>query len=131
MTLREPENTDVDRPTLDSGVHVRDSERAPASSWQILMVTILVVAILCVFFYGLTSQRVEVAGSTPPPATQTNLTSTEQQKTKVGTTGQAPAPANPQGATRQQQPQKTDATPTNGRGGQNEVQPPTAPQKNQ
>lgn len=62
MSFEDPATPD--RPTLDSGVHVRDTERAPASAWQIGMAAVLVIAILCVFFYGLTSQRQVVAGNT-------------------------------------------------------------------
>ncbi len=129
MSFEDPATPD--RPMLDSGVHVRDSERAPATAWQIGMAAVLIIAILCVFFYGLTSQRQQVAGSTPSSAQATNVPATDQQKHNVGTTGAAPKPENPPGATRQQQPQKTDAAPAGARGGQNEVQPPTAPQKNQ
>lgn len=129
MSFEDPAKPDL--PVLDSGVHVRDSERAPASAWQIGMAAVLVIAILCVFFYGLTSQRQQVAGSTAPSAQATNVPSTEQHKQTVGTTGAAPKPENPPGAPRQQQPQKTDATPPGARGGQNAVQPPSAPQKNQ
>jgi hypothetical protein len=129
MSFEDP--TTPDRPTLDSGVHVRDTERAPATAWQIAMAAVLVIAILCVFFYGLTNQRQQVAGSTAPSAQATNVPSTEQQKQSVGTTGAAPKPENPPGATRQQQPQKTDAIPPGARGGGNAVQPPSAPQKNQ
>ena len=135
MTFHEPENsTDIDRPIVDSGVHVRDTEHAPASSTQITLVAVLVVAILCVFFYGLTSQRQEVAGASAP-AQQAQHVPPAQTQQKPSTTGQgsgeAPNPGNPQGAPRQQQPQKTEATPANQRGGQNQVPPPTAPQKNQ
>jgi len=92
----QPDNDPGDQTTFDSGVHVRDSERAPATAWQITLTAVLVIAILCVFFYGLTNQRVEVAGSTPPPPQQTNVPSTEKQNQNAGTTGQAPNPDNPQ-----------------------------------
>ena len=133
----------VEPKIVDSGVHVRDSERAPATGAQMTLVAAVIVAILTVFFYGLNSQRNEATGPTaastgaskqaenvPPPETQP----------KASTTGQAakdaPNPKNPQGATRQQQPQKTEgqsgAQPQSN-GGQNVAQPPTAPQpqKNQ
>jgi hypothetical protein len=131
MALQEPDNAHPDQPREDGSIHIRDTERAPASTWQIVMVSALVIAILCVFFYGLTSQRIEVAGSTPPPASQTNVPATEQQKQTVGTTGQAPNPGNPPGATRQQQPQKANPTTTPQNGGQNAVQPPAAPRTDQ
>ena len=129
---REPE-------IVDSGVHVRDSERAPATGVQMTLVAALIVAILCVFFYGLNSQRNEAEG----PATASAGSSQQAQnappaqtQSKAQTTGQAaksdaPNPKNPPGATRQQQPQKTNATPPSQNGGQNAAQPATAPQKNQ
>lgn len=63
MSLPDPENTRIDHPRTDSGIHIRDSERAPATPWQIFVAGLLVIAILCVFFYGLTEQRTEVAGA--------------------------------------------------------------------
>ena len=120
-------------------MHVRDSERAPATGVQMTLVAALIVAILCVFFYGLNSQRNEADG----PATASAVSSQQAQnappaqtQTKAQTTGQAaksdaPNPKNPPGATRQQQPQKTNATPPSQNGGQNAAQPATAPQKNQ
>jgi hypothetical protein len=126
MTIQEPEHVNPDHAAVDSGIHVRDSEAAPANGWQITMVGILIVAILCVFFYGLTSQRQEVAGPSAPAQQATNVPSSQTQKTP-STTGQGaketPNPKNPPGATRQQQPQKAS--------GQNATQPPSAPQKNQ
>ena len=68
MSMLEPENTRLDRPTVDSGVYVRDTHDAPATLWQMLITGLLVIAILCVFFYGVTSQREEVTG---PPQQQT------------------------------------------------------------
>jgi len=121
---------------LDSGVHVRDSERAPATGAQTTLVAILVVAILSVFFYGLNSQRNETTGPAAPSGAQQaqNVPPAETQK-KAETTGQggseAPNPKNPQGQPRAQQPQKTDAASPNQSGGQNAAQPATAPQKNQ
>ena len=111
MSFEDPATRD--RPVLDSGVHVHDSERAPATAWQIGMVAVLLIAILSVFFYGLTSQRQEVAGSTAPSAQATNVPAptqpkqaATQPKQNAGTTGAAPKAENPPGATRQQQPQK-------------------------
>ena len=129
---REPE-------IVDSGVHVRDSEHAPATGVQMTLVAALIVAILCVFFYGISSQRNE----SPGPATASSGSSQQAQnvppaqtQTKAQTTGQAakgdaPNPKNPPGATRQQQPQKTNAAPPSQNGRQNAAQPATAPQKNQ
>jgi len=125
MSVKDP--APPGRPVLDSGVRVRDSERSPASAWQIGMAAVLVIAILCVFFYGLTSQRQEVAGSAAPSTQAANMPAASQQKQNAGTTGAAPRPESPPGATRQQQPQKTDATPPGARGGQNAAQSPTAP----
>lgn len=65
MALPEPDNTRTDHARLDSGVHVRDTERAPATGWQIFVTSLLVLAILVVFFYGLTEQRVYIAGVQP------------------------------------------------------------------
>jgi hypothetical protein len=95
MSFEDPARPD--RPIIDSGVHVRDSERAPASAWQIGMAAVLVIAILCVFFYGLTSQRQEVAGNTQP---HTNVAAPLGHAAE--TTGQGPsqgtssAPSGPQ-----------------------------------
>lgn len=116
MAPQQPENAQTDHPVEDSGIHVRDTERAPASAWQIVTAAVLVVAILCVFFYGITNQRVQVAGSTPPPPTQTNVPQTEQLKQNVGTTGQAPTPENPQ-----EQPKAAAPQP---KGGDQNTQPP-------
>jgi len=120
MSMQQPEPPD--HPIEDSGIHVRDSERAPATGWQITMAGLLIVAILCVFFYGLTNQRQEVAG--PQPAQQAQNVPPPQTQQKPATTGQGGTPAqnaaNPQGAPRQQAPQKA--------GDQNAAQPQTAPQ---
>ena len=91
MSFEDPARPD--RTTFDSGVHVRHSERAPATAWQIGMVALLVIAILCVFFYGLTSQRQEVAGNTEP---HTSVAAPLGHATE--TTGQSPAtaPSGPQ-----------------------------------
>jgi len=70
MSLPEPENTHIDRPIEDSGIYIRDSERASITTWQVFITSLLVIAILCVFFYGLTEQRVEVAGA---PQEQSNI----------------------------------------------------------
>jgi len=87
MSLPEPENTQIDRPIEDSGIHVRDTERASITTWQVFITSLLVIAILCVFFYGLTEQRVEVAGA---PQQQSNIAA------PVAQNGQKPAagPAN-------------------------------------
>jgi hypothetical protein len=134
MAMDEPRKTPNEPEIIDSGVHVRDSETAAASGFQMTMVGILIVAILCVFFYGLNSQRQEVAGSGPPSQQAQNVPPPQTQP-KASTTGQAaneaPNPKNPEGAPRQQQPQKTNATPPQQNGGQNAAQPATAPQKNQ
>lgn len=63
MSLPDPENTRIDHPTTDSGIHIRDSDQAPATPWQMFVAALVVIAILCVFFYGLTEQRTEVAGA--------------------------------------------------------------------
>ena len=96
MSLPDPENTRIDHPIEDSGIHIRDTERAPASLWQMTIAALLVITILVIFFYGLTSQREEVAGVQPPAPTITNpsgqLNVSEQaQKPKAPatTTGQA------------------------------------------
>lgn len=123
MSIEQPEP--VDHPIEDSGIHVRDSEHAPATGWQITMVGLLIVAILCVFFYGLTNQREEVAG--PQPTQQAESVPPAQTQQKPATTGQGGTPAqnaaNPQGAPRQQPAQKA--------GDQNAAQPQTAPQSQQ
>jgi hypothetical protein len=87
MSLPESENTQIDRPIEDSGIHVRDTERASITTWQVFITSLLVIAILCVFFYGLTEQRVEVAGA---PQQQSNIAA------PVAQNGQKPAagPAN-------------------------------------
>jgi len=90
MSFEDPAKPD--HPVIDSGVHVRDAERAPATAWQIGMVAVLVVAILCVFFYGLTSQRQEVAGNT---AAHTNVAAPLGHDSE--TTGQGTATTAPSG----------------------------------
>ena len=77
-----------DRPVIDSGVQVRDSERAPATAWQVGMAAVLIVAIFGVFFYGMASQREQVAGSTARAAVATNIPAPTQPN--AGTTGSAP-----------------------------------------
>lgn len=89
MTFPEPENTRVDQPIEDSGIHVRDTERAPVTLWQMLITGLLVVAILTIFFYGVTEQRQEVTGpqqqqtatSVPPAQTDSQPASTTGQGT--------------------------------------------------
>jgi hypothetical protein len=135
MAVEEPEIVNVETPVVDSGIHVADPEDTPASGWQITLAAVLVVAILSVFFYGVSNQRLEVAGSTPsqqatnvPPAQTAPTKTASKQAAKPSTTGQAPhedapKPGNPPGAPRQQQPQKADS--------QNAAKPASAPQKNQ
>jgi hypothetical protein len=91
MSLPDPENTQIDRPIEDSGIHIRDTERAPITTWQIFITSLLVIAILCVFFYGLTEQRVEVAGA---PQHNANIASPLGQDRQAAT---APKPAPPAG----------------------------------
>ena len=75
MSLREPDNTPIEPAVEDSGLYVRDTERASANLWQWTVTALLVIAILCIFFYGVTEQRNEVTGpsqqqtasSVPPP----------------------------------------------------------------
>ena len=96
MSMLEPENTRLDRPTVDSGVYVRDTHDAPATLWQMLITGLLVIAILCVFFYGVTSQREEVTGppqqqtasSVPPAQAQPKQPVASGQTAKPATTGQ-------------------------------------------
>jgi len=135
MAVEEPNIVNAEPPVVDSGIPVADPDTTPASGWQITLAAILVVAILGVFFYGVSNQRLEVAGSTPPSPQATNMppakapsTAAAKQAGKPSTTGQAPhdeAPnaANPPGKPHQQQPQKAS--------GQNAAQPASAPQKNQ
>ena len=78
--------TEPDPPIVDSGIHVPDPEHAPASGWQITLAAVLVVAILSVFFYGVTNQRLEVAGAAPPSQQAANV---PPAKTSPETTGQA------------------------------------------
>jgi hypothetical protein len=95
MSLEDPATPG--RSTLDSGVQVRDSERAPASAWQIGMAAVLVIAILCVFFYGLTNQRQEVAGNAQP---HTNVAAplghASETTGQGGTQATSSAPSGPQ-----------------------------------
>ena len=134
MTVEEIQSLNAEPPVVDSGISVRDPEVAPASGWQITLAAVLVVAILSVFFYGVSNQRLEVAGSTPSsqqaanvPTAQTGPAKMAKQAPKPSTTGQAihddaPKPANPPGAPGQQ-PQKADS--------QNAATPASSPQKNQ
>jgi len=132
MAVEEPNIVNAEPPVVDSGIPVADPDTTPASGWQITLAAILVVAILSVFFYGVSNQRLEVAGSTPPSPQATNMPPAKAPSTaaakQASTTGQAPhdeAPnaANPPGKPHQQQPQKAS--------GQNAAQPASAPQKNQ
>jgi hypothetical protein len=91
MSLREPDNTPIEPVIEDSGIHTRDTERAPMSLGRLLITGLLIIAILCIFFYGVTEQRQEVSGppqqqastSVPPPS---------------GTQAQPPAKAETTGA---------------------------------
>ena len=93
MSLREPDNTSIEPVIEDSGIHARDTERAPMSLGQMLITGLLVIAILCIFFYGVTEQRQEVSGppqqqastSVPPPS------GTQAQPPKKAETTGAPA----------------------------------------
>jgi hypothetical protein len=100
MALPEPENTKIDHAKLDSGIHIRDSEAAQASLWQVFITALVVVAILTVFFYGVTEQRNEdgvaqIAGA--QPSQQSNVASpagADQQTANSGKANTAaPAPA--------------------------------------
>ncbi len=99
MSLREPDNTPIEPVIEDSGIHARDTERAPVTLWQMTITALLVIAILCVFFYGMTEQRQEVSGppqqqtaSSVPPAngtpSQTSPPAPSQPKSQPATTGQ-------------------------------------------
>jgi len=100
MALPEPENTTIDHAKLDRGVHVRDTV-AQASLWHMFITALMVVAILTVFFYGLTEQRTEVAGvaqiAGSQPTQQANVASpagADQQNANSGKANTpAPAPA--------------------------------------
>jgi hypothetical protein len=90
MSLPDPENTRIDHAIEDSGIHVRDSERATATLWQMLITALLVVAILTVFFYGVTEQREEVAGVTPAPRSESSVPPAQAEPPKgSATTGQS------------------------------------------
>ena len=93
MSMREPETARSPEPLIDdSGVLVRDSERAPMTLGRMTVTALLVIAILCIFFYGVTQQRNEVSGpseqqastSVPPPSG-----SQAQPPRKAETTGSA------------------------------------------
>jgi hypothetical protein len=95
MSFEDPATPD--RPVLDSGVHLRDSERAPASAWQIGMAAVLIIAILCVFFYGLTNQRQQVAGNNQPHTNVAAPLGHAAETTGQGTSqGTSSAPSGPQ-----------------------------------
>jgi len=76
MSLREPDNTPIEPVIEDSGIHTRDTERAPTSLGRLLITGLIVIAILCIFIYGVTEQRHETSGppqqqastSVPPPS---------------------------------------------------------------
>ena len=61
MAVEEPNIVNAEPPVVDSGIPVADPDTTPASGWQITLAAILVVAILSVFFYGVSNQRLEVA----------------------------------------------------------------------
>lgn len=65
MSLRDPDDTRIEPIIEDGGVHVHDTERTSVTLWQMVVTGLLVIAILSVFFYGVTEQRNEVSG--PPP----------------------------------------------------------------
>jgi len=90
MSLREPDNTPIEPVIQDSGIHTRDTERAPVSLGQMLITGLLVIAILCIFFYGVTEQRQEVSG--PPQQQAANSVPPAN-----GTPSQASPPAPSQG----------------------------------
>jgi hypothetical protein len=97
MSMPDPENTRIDHPIEDSGIHIRDTEHAPVTLWQMLITGLLVVAILTIFFYGLTEQREEVTGppqqqaatNVPPAQEQPNVRPLSNQGGKPATTGQS------------------------------------------
>jgi len=90
MSLREPDNTPIEPVIEDSGIHTRDTERAPVSLGQMLITGLLVIAILCIFFYGVTEQRQEVSG--PPQQTASSVPPPSGTQTQPA----PPAPAKPQ-----------------------------------
>ena len=86
MSFPDPENTRIDHPIEDSGIHLRDAERAPVTLWQMLITALLVVAI---FFYGVTEQRDEVAGVQPPSRSASSVLPAQAEPSKgSATTGQ-------------------------------------------
>ncbi|WP_162826757.1 hypothetical protein [Pseudolabrys taiwanensis] len=69
MTMQDPERGQAEPEIIDSGVHVRDSERGKASTGQIALTACAIIAILAVFFWGVSNQRTEIAGSESTQAT--------------------------------------------------------------
>lgn len=69
MSMQEPERDNKEPEILDSGVHVRDSERGTASTGQIALTACAIIAILALFFWGVNNQRTEIAGSESTQAT--------------------------------------------------------------
>jgi len=89
MSFPDPESTRIDQPIEDSGIHFRDAERAPATLWQMLITALLVVAILTIFFYGVTEQRDEPAGVQPPSRSARSVPPAQAEPSKgPATTGQ-------------------------------------------
>ena len=89
MSFPDPENTRIDHPIEDSGIHLRDAERAPVTLWQMLITALLVVAILTIFFYGVTEQRDEVAGVQAPSRSASSVLPAQAEPSKgSATTGQ-------------------------------------------
>jgi len=95
MSMNEPEPT-KEPEVMDSGVHVRDSERDIASTPQIALTVLAIVGILGVVFWGLNHQRTEVAGSEATQATTAAAANGD-------TSGTQPTPQN---QTERQQQQK-------------------------
>ena len=96
MSMREPETSRTPEPLIeDSGVLVRDSERAPAGLGKLAVTALLVIAILCIFFYGVTQQRNEVSGPTP----QTEQQASTSVPPPSGTQAQRPGKAETTGST--------------------------------
>jgi hypothetical protein len=69
MTLEPERDNDNEKEILDSGVHVRDSERSAASVMQITVAAVAIVAILSLFFWGVNHQSEQIAGSEATQAT--------------------------------------------------------------
>jgi len=101
-SVPDPENTRIDQPIEDSGVHIRDTEHAPASLWQMTVTALLVITILVIFFYGVTEQRTYVAGLNPPKPNIAAPSGNDQRSATASTPAPKPsaqptAPATPEG----------------------------------